>query len=70
MRLEILQVPDCPNVAVLQRRLEHCDYLNFFTDRPSAQAWAELNPQVTGGILDLSEATRLGQTIFGGLLNS
>jgi Alkylmercury lyase len=47
-----------------------CDYLNFFTDRPSAQAWAELNPQVTGGILDLSEATRLGQTIFGGLLNS
>jgi hypothetical protein len=22
MRLEILQIPDCPNVAVLQRRLE------------------------------------------------
>ena len=47
-----------------------CDYLNFFTDRPSAQAWADLNPHVTGGILELSEATRLGQTIFGGLLNS
>jgi hypothetical protein len=45
-----------------------CDYLNFFTDRPSAQAWADLNPHVVGGILELSEAARLGQTIFGGLL--
>lgn len=47
-----------------------CDYLNFFTDRPSAQAWADLNPPVVGGILELSEAARLGQTIFGVLLNS
>ncbi|AII11156.1 alkylmercury lyase family protein [Rhodococcus opacus] len=45
-----------------------CNHLNFFSDRRSAQAWADDNPRVTGGIVDLADATRLGAMIFGPLL--
>ena len=45
-----------------------CDYLNAFTDRPAAQAWADAHPHINGEILDNTTAERLGQRIFGGLL--
>jgi hypothetical protein len=47
-----------------------CDYLNFFTDRPAAQAWAHAHLYVTGEPLDLADATQLSGTIFGTLLDS
>jgi hypothetical protein len=45
-----------------------CDYLNFFTDRPAAEAWATANPHIGGIVVDLAEATRCGAAIFGPLL--
>lgn len=45
-----------------------CDYLNFFADRATAQAWAAAHPAVPGEILDVSEAERIGADIFGSLL--
>lgn len=47
-----------------------CNYLNFFTDRPSAQAWMAAHPTVGGTIATLSEATACGVAIFGNLLGS
>jgi hypothetical protein len=45
-----------------------CDYLNFFTDHASAQAWAAAHPDVPGQILDQVEAvglaTRLPQPLL------
>ncbi|MFD0364337.1 alkylmercury lyase family protein [Nocardia sp. GCM10030253] len=42
-----------------------CNYLNFFTDRHSAQGWADAHPHVYGGILELADAQQLGKHIFG-----
>ncbi|WP_063045212.1 alkylmercury lyase family protein, partial [Nocardia pseudovaccinii] len=33
-----------------------CNYLNFFTDRQTAQAWMAAHPHIGGVILDLTEA--------------
>ncbi|MDX8141531.1 alkylmercury lyase family protein [Lentzea sp. BCCO 10_0061] len=46
-----------------------CDYLNLFTDRLTAQAWATAHPGVAGEILDGTDAEILGRKIFGELLN-
>jgi Alkylmercury lyase len=45
-----------------------CNYLNFFTDRQSAQTWATANPHVEGTLLDLAAATQCGAAIFAPLL--
>ncbi|MFC7450142.1 alkylmercury lyase family protein [Rhodococcus daqingensis] len=47
-----------------------CNYLNFFTDRPSADAWATANPDVGGVVVGLADATRCGAAIFGPLLDT
>ena len=45
-----------------------CDYMNFFTTRAAATAWATAHPDVTGGILNQARALQLGIDIFGQLL--
>lgn len=45
-----------------------CDYMNFFTTRAAATAWAASHPEVTGGILDQARALQVGISIFGQLL--
>ncbi|MEE2061734.1 alkylmercury lyase family protein [Rhodococcus artemisiae] len=47
-----------------------CHYLNFFTDRASAQGWADTHPGIGGVIVELPDAHHLGTTIFGHLLHS
>jgi hypothetical protein len=45
-----------------------CGYMNFFTTRASAAAWAAAQPEISGGILDQESAVRIGIAIFGELL--
>lgn len=45
-----------------------CNYLNFFTDHPTAEAWAQAHPHVGGIVVELADATRCGAAIFGSLL--
>jgi len=45
-----------------------CGYVNFFSNAPSAAAWASDHPEATGEILDQPAALRLGTAIFGPLL--
>jgi hypothetical protein len=45
-----------------------CDYLNFFADRSSAQAWTAEHAAVPGQIIDQSEAEALAARLFGHLL--
>ncbi|MGW6196954.1 alkylmercury lyase family protein [Kribbella sp. NPDC055110] len=45
-----------------------CDYLNFFTDRSSAQAWVDGHPAVPGEVLDRQQAEALATRLFGHLL--
>jgi hypothetical protein len=47
-----------------------CDYLNFFTDRAAAQAWAGTHPHVRGQILDQVDAEALGTRLFQPLLEN
>ncbi|MFE3258633.1 organomercurial lyase [Nocardia sp. NPDC059091] len=42
-----------------------CNDLNFFTDRDTAQRWADAHLHLDGTILDLPAAHRLGNDIFG-----
>jgi hypothetical protein len=42
-----------------------CNFLNFFTDRHTAQRWTDAHPHVSGGILDLADAQQLGKHICG-----
>ncbi|HEX6527881.1 MAG TPA: alkylmercury lyase family protein [Streptosporangiaceae bacterium] len=46
-----------------------CDYINFFTTRAAASAWAADHPEITGGILNQTQALQIGITIFGKLLS-
>lgn len=46
-----------------------CGYVNFFSSRASATAWAEAHPGVAGKTLEQTDALRLGRQIFGPLLN-
>jgi hypothetical protein len=45
-----------------------CKDLNFFTTAASAQTWLDAHPQLTGEILEPASAERLGQHIFGSLM--
>lgn len=45
-----------------------CGYLNFFTDRGNAEAWAAEHPEVDGVVLDQCQALELGVRCFGELL--
>ncbi|CAM4338026.1 alkylmercury lyase family protein [Nocardia ninae] len=45
-----------------------CSYLNFFTDRSGAHAWAAGHPEIGGAVMDLAEAHELGSRIFASLL--
>jgi hypothetical protein len=45
-----------------------CDYLNFFTDRPSAEAWVAAHPDLPGQIVDQGDAESLAVRLFGHLL--
>jgi hypothetical protein len=47
-----------------------CDYLNFFADRESAQAWTSAHPHIPGQILSQSEAEDLSIRLFGHLLRT
>lgn len=47
-----------------------CDYLNFFADRDTAEAWTSAHPGIPGQILDQAEAEDLGARLFGHLLCS
>ncbi|WP_067834689.1 organomercurial lyase [Nocardia lijiangensis] len=45
-----------------------CNYLNFFTNRSGAEAWAAEHPEIGGIVLDLAPAHDLGNQIFANLL--
>ncbi|HEX2322697.1 MAG TPA: alkylmercury lyase family protein [Streptosporangiaceae bacterium] len=45
-----------------------CGYMNFFTSRAAASAWAASHPDITGGILGKARASQVGISIFGQLL--
>ncbi|WP_249643827.1 alkylmercury lyase family protein [Nocardia sputi] len=45
-----------------------CSHLNFFTERRTAQKWADDHPGVDGDIVELPDAHHLGTAIFGHLL--
>lgn len=45
-----------------------CDYLNFFTDRSSAETWVAEHTDVPGQIINQSEAEALATRLFGHLL--
>jgi len=47
-----------------------CRYINFFTTKQSAAAWAGAHPEVTGQTLSQKDALKTGAQIFGPLLNS
>ncbi|MEV4158249.1 organomercurial lyase [Nocardia salmonicida] len=47
-----------------------CNYLNFFPDRDTAQTWADAHPDIGGMVTDLADAQRLGDAIFGHLLQA
>ncbi|MGW6697462.1 organomercurial lyase [Nocardia sp. NPDC055049] len=47
-----------------------CNYLNFFTDRPVAAAWAADHPEIPYLVLDLTQAHELGNQIFANLLGN
>lgn len=47
-----------------------CDYLNFFTDAATAQAWTAAHPQIPGQILTQAEAQALSIRLFGHLLTT
>ncbi|WP_316746078.1 organomercurial lyase [Streptomyces sp. MK7] len=45
-----------------------CGALNFFTDRDTAQSWAEAHPDYTGTTVDQARAEELARSIFHPLL--
>jgi hypothetical protein len=45
-----------------------CNDLNFFTTAASTQTWIDAHPQLRGEILEPASAERLGQHIFGSLM--
>jgi hypothetical protein len=45
-----------------------CDYLNFFTDRGTANAWRRSHPQLPGQVLDQPDAELLATRLFAHLL--
>ena len=45
-----------------------CDYLNFFTNQTTAEAWITSHPQVPGQLLTQTEAQELGTNLFQPLL--
>lgn len=45
-----------------------CDYLNFFTDRAAAEAWARAHGWVRGEVLEQRDAELLATRLFGHLL--
>ncbi len=45
-----------------------CDYLNFFADRDTAEAWVGAHPDVPGEVLDQPAAEELAVRLFGDLL--
>jgi hypothetical protein len=45
-----------------------CGYINFFTGRRAARAWARRHPEVTGTLLTREGALGIGVTEFGNLL--
>jgi hypothetical protein len=45
-----------------------CEHINFFTTRSTAAAWASAHPEITGGILSQIRALKVGEQIFGQLL--
>lgn len=46
-----------------------CDDLNTFTSQATAQIWMSEQPSIPGELLDTTTAERLGQHIFGDLLD-
>lgn len=45
-----------------------CDYLNFFADAATAQAWTAAHPQIPGRVCTQAEAEELAAHLFGPLL--
>lgn len=45
-----------------------CDYLNFFTDVTTANAWTTAHPHVPGHVLNQEQAETLAAQLFGALL--
>jgi len=45
-----------------------CDYLNFFTDPATANAWTTAHPHVPGQVLNQEQAETLATQLFGALL--
>jgi hypothetical protein len=45
-----------------------CDYLNFFIDATTANAWATAHPHVPGQVLNQAQAETLATQLFGALL--
>jgi hypothetical protein len=47
-----------------------CSYINFFSSRKNAKAWAAEHPGVTGRMLSQKDALTVGAQIFGQLLHA
>ncbi|MGN5380752.1 alkylmercury lyase family protein [Streptomyces lasalocidi] len=45
-----------------------CGYLRFLTDRAAAEQWTGQHTDISGTVLDQTEAERVGADIFGPLL--
>jgi hypothetical protein len=45
-----------------------CDYLNFFTDAATANAWTTAHPHIPGQVLNQKQAETLATELFGALL--
>jgi hypothetical protein len=45
-----------------------CDYLNFFTDAATANAWTTAHPHIPGQVLNQEQAETLATELFGALL--
>ena len=45
-----------------------CEYLNLFTSKATAEAWAAAHPAIHGEVLTQSEAEDLANSLFGALL--
>lgn len=45
-----------------------CDYLNFFTDAATANAWTTAHPHIPGQVLHQEQAETLATQLFGALL--
>ncbi|WP_433561217.1 organomercurial lyase [Nocardia sp. CA-151230] len=65
LQLEPIDTPEDSRAGEGPSADSCCNDLSFFTDRGTAQRWSDAHPHLDGTILDLPDAHRLGNDIFG-----